>query len=191
MTKRHAAGLFRLILAAAVMIMLAFGVVRAREAAMEAAYPLGYSAEVERAASEYGLEKALVYAVIRTESSFDPRAVSPAGAVGLMQLTPPTVDYIVFRGGFDEPDDITEPWTNIRFGCWLLRFLLDKYGDTDTALCAYNAGVGNVASWLKDDRYSEDGRTLFNTPFRETNAYVKRVNGAAQRYRELYFGEEA
>jgi soluble lytic murein transglycosylase len=58
----------------------------------------------------------------------------------------------------------------------------------DTALAAYNAGWGNVRKWLRDEAYSADGRTLHTIPFKETENFVKRVNAATDKYRELYYG---
>jgi soluble lytic murein transglycosylase len=73
----------------------------------------------------------------------------------------------------------------------LLSYLIrDFEGVTDTALAAYNAGRGNVQKWLKDPRYSSDGKTLIYIPFRETRNYVKRVNAALDLYTRLYFPDK-
>ena len=61
-----------------------------------------------------------------------------------------------------------DPEVNIRFGCLLLSLLTDRYADLRTALAAYNAGMGNVDTWLQDSAYSSDGRTLSDIPIEET-----------------------
>jgi len=63
---------------------------------------------------------------------------------------------------------------------------LDKYGSLDVALCAYNAGMGNVASWLEQEKYSSDGESLHTIPYPETDSYVKKVKKAMENYEKLY-----
>lgn len=122
------------------------------------------SPEIERiinqAASDHGVEPGLIRSVIRTESAFDPRAVSPVGAQGLMQLMPGTAAEL----GVTDPFD---PEQNIMAGTRYLRQLLDRYnGDLDRALAAYNWGMGNV------DRHGLD-----RLP-EETRNYLARVKRA-------------
>lgn len=143
-----------------------------------------YETEVLAASEEYGLDPALVFAVIRTESSFDPSAVSPAGAKGLMQIMPATAEWVAFRTKteFDE-SRIFEPAYNINIGCHLLGYLLEKYGgELRFALAAYNAGSGRVDSWLADPEYF-DGEKL-TIPFPETKNYVEKVLKAYEKYKE-------
>lgn len=150
-------------------------------------YPTAYAELVEREAEEFGLEPQLVYAVIRTESGFDPEAESHAGAQGLMQLTPSTFEWIASlyppeNGGAD----VMDPSDNIHCGCALLRLLLDQFESLDVALCAYNAGMGNVSGWLSGGQYSDDGKSLHTIPYPETESYVKKVKKAKERYEALY-----
>jgi len=156
------------------------------------AFPLKYKAEIQAAAAEYNVPAALIAGVIRSESRFNPTAVSDKGAVGLMQIMPSTAEYINKiinsppyggvdaeggRGGFAGGGDLTDPRTNIFYGTFYLRYLLDKFGDEKTALFAYNAGETKVRAWLGG------AERLETTPYRETNAYAERVLNAKNYYR--------
>ena len=148
-------------------------------------YPLKYKDIVFECADTYALDRALVYAVIKTESSFNKNSVSKAGAVGLMQLTMGTADYIASLQKIEEYD-LKDEYTNVWFGCFYLRYLLDKFDDVNTSMCAYNAGEGNVALWLNNKEYSRDGVTLMVIPFNETRQYLEKINKSYKNYRKLY-----
>lgn len=149
-------------------------------------YPRHYQAIVEQNSASYGIPCELIYAVIRSESNFDPNAESPAGAKGLMQLMPQTYEWIAWRLREDATEEaIWNPGQNIRYGCYLLSYYYRKYGNWESTLAAYNAGDGNVDRWLADPAYSEDG-CLTDIPFAETRDYVKKVEAAREVYRELY-----
>ena len=172
------------------LITVGFGVYFARNAIEKATYPMRYREYVERYAEQYGLEPALVFAVIKTESSFRADAISSAGAIGLMQIMPSTAQKLAKRLGEETPSEeaLREPETNIRYGCAMLAWMRGEFGSMDTVLAAYNAGWGNVSKWLADEAYSSDGVTLNVIPFKETENFVSRVNLAADKYRELYYG---
>ena len=120
---------------------------------------------VVRNAREYQLSPALLLAVIKAESSFNPTVISKAGAVGLMQLIPETAIRHGVRNLYDTRD-------NIRGGARHLRYLLDRFhGNIRLALAAYNAGENKV------DRYRQI------PPFKETQLYVKKVMGYYRDYR--------
>ena len=153
-------------------------------------YPREYAEYVEGYAEAYGVPEGLVYAVIRTESSFDSGAVSPVGAVGLMQLMPSTFEWLTDDMLFEhlESGMLYDPETNIKYGTYCLSFLYDRYGDWELALAAYNGGLGNVDKWLEDDRYADaDGEGgLKRIPFKETRQFVARVTDAWEMYERLY-----
>lgn len=121
-----------------------------------------YEPFVVEYSNQHSLRPALVRAVIQVESGYNPRALSPKGAMGLMQLMPETARML----GVQRPYD---PEQNIRGGTRYLRLLLDKYeGSEELALAAYNAGSGAV------DRY---GKRI--PPYRETRDYVRKVGSKA------------
>ena len=150
-------------------------------------YPRRFSETVGREAREFGLPEGLVYAVIRAESGFDPKARAGAGAMGLMQLTGETFRWMAEEhppeNGGQDPYDTDD---NVHCGCALLRRLLDHYASPEVALAAYNAGMGNVDRWLSEPEHSGDGRLLTSIPFPETAAYVKKVTKNWRAYEKLY-----
>ena len=152
------------------------------------ASPREYAEYVEVYAEAYGVPEGLVYAVIRTESSFDSGAVSPVGAVGLMQLMPSTFEWLTDDKLFEhlESGMLYDPETNIKYGTYCLSFLYDRYGDWELALAAYNGGLGNVDEWLEDDKYADGEGGLKRIPFKETRQFVARVTDAWEMYERLY-----
>lgn len=161
----------------------------AKDALLQRFYPLSYYEIVAEESEKNDLDPALVYGVIRAESGFDPNAVSRANARGLMQMTPQTFEWVqTMIPGSEEltADDLFDPKVNIQFGCELLSLLLSHYENESTAICAYNAGIGNVDSWLENPEYSSDGVTLDKIPYGETQEYLKRVTENRETYRELY-----
>ena len=124
-----------------------------------------YDAEVKAAATEFGVEEAIIRAVMHAESAFNPNALSRVGAQGLMQLMPATADRFGVVNAFD-------PAQNIRGGVQYLAWLLKRFnGDLTLAAAGYNAGEGAV------DRHKGV------PPYNETRRYVERVGVLAERYR--------
>jgi soluble lytic murein transglycosylase len=158
----------------------------------KSAYPLEYTDLVNKAAKDYNLQPALIYGVIHTESRFDPDAGSSVGARGLMQIMPETFDWLMEKRdekGKYTADDLYDPAVNIDYGCYLLRFFLDYYGNEQCAVAAYNAGF-EVSNWLEDPNCSSDGMTLDVIPYPETSDYVEKVESAKDKYNELYFSQD-
>lgn len=119
--------------------------------------PAAYVEYIDKACAKYSVDPALVHAVVKVESDFNPFAVSRKGAMGLMQLMPQTASDLNVRNSFS-------PWENIEGGVKYLRSLLDKYeGNIQLALAAYNAGETSVKKW----------GTV--PPFKETRDYVKKI----------------
>jgi soluble lytic murein transglycosylase len=144
-------------------------------------YPLRYEQIVRGHAHNYGLDPALVAAVIYQESKFRANAKSKSGAIGLMQLLPETAKGIAVHTGGSRfrVEDLYDPELNVRYGSWYLRHLIQKYGDEETALAAYNAGQDNVDRWRRAGR---------GVAFSETRAYVRRVEELKRIYRRAYGG---
>ena len=154
-------------------------------------YPLPeeYLPSIEKYSAEYDVPIELVCAVINTESSFDPMARSHADAIGIMQITIETFDWLQYRMGIEgtySSDKLYDYDTNVKFGTYFLSLLYMEFRDWDTALAAYNAGRGNVIKWLADANVTQDGK-LVNIPFEETRNYIQKVNKAKAKYTEMYF----
>lgn len=148
-------------------------------------YPLKHKQTVFEIADVYGLDRTLIFAVIKVESGFDEKAESRAGAIGLMQITPVTAKYIANLQGI-ENYDLKDERTNVNFGCFYIKYLMQKFKNPDTAMVAYNAGEGNVSLWLMNPDYSSDGITLKFIPFRESREYIKKIKETFAKYKKLY-----
>lgn len=145
-------------------------------------FPMSYSGLVTAEAEKNGVSPALLYALIKAESNFDPSAVSEKGAKGLMQLMDGTAAWCAEKAALP-CTDLLNPEENIPLGAFYFGYLLQLYDGNETcAVAAYNAGHGRVDSWLADPRYSSDGKTLSEIPFPETEKYVKKV----QFYKKIY-----
>lgn len=136
-------------------------------------YKRKYSNYVLQFSKEYNLDEALVYAVIKAESNFDTNAVSKSGALGLMQIIPNTAKWIAGELGEEyELHRMFEPETNIKYGCFYLNYLFEKFQDVDTVVCAYNAGEVAVLAWIENGELNQD-----KIDYKETKKYLSRVKG--------------
>ena len=160
------------------------------------AYPLLYEDFVEKYSTEYNVPREIVYSVIKTESSFRSNAESHRGAIGLMQITPDTFDWLMTKTGEKlDRGMLYDPNTNIRYGTYFLRYLFrefEEYNDEawNLAFAAYNAGLNRVkGDWMNNPEYIENGKILY-IPFEETRNYIEKVNKAIGIYRRLYFKDK-
>lgn len=150
-------------------------------------YPLAYREAVSACARTNGVPEWLVYSIIRAESSFLPSALSPAGAIGLMQVMPATAKAITGKSAKSEPAILYRPEMNITLGVKHLKDLLALYnGDLVAAVAAYNAGAGNVNRWKKSFGNLRRDEFIESIPFAETREYVKKVLAGAEIYSTLY-----
>jgi len=151
------------------------------------AYPKPFLQEVEEMAQEFGLDRSLLYAIMREESRYDPEAISRSYAQGLMQIIPSTRDWIAEKAGIEvEPVEIFRPDLNIRLGAWYLRHLLDYFdGDLDYAVAAYNGGPGNVNAWKENTLIQEKADFFRWIGLSETREYVPKVLLSYEVYRWL------
>ncbi|HEX2770441.1 MAG TPA: transglycosylase SLT domain-containing protein [Geobacteraceae bacterium] len=151
-------------------------------------YPRAFRELVTDNAEKSGIPDCLIYSIMRAESNFFPSALSPAGAVGLMQIMPATAAAIA-NGNSEKSgsDRLTRPELNIRFGVKHLKDLLALYkGDPVLAVAAYNAGAGNVNRWLRMSGKVPTDVFIENIPFPETREYVKKVLAGSEIYRRIY-----
>lgn len=152
-----------------------------------AGYPLAFTGHVEHQTVSNSLSEALIYALIRAESSFSPAVKSSAGAIGLMQLMPETAKATAREKAVFDPARLVRPEYNIMLGTRHFRHLLDGYnGDVIYSVAAYNAGSGAVARWRKRLQGLDKDEFIESIPYRETRDYVKKVYAGAAIYRQLY-----
>ena len=152
-------------------------------------YPIKYENHIVKYSERYNIDPCLIAAVIRAESNFSEKAVSHRGAYGLMQIMPDTGLWIAQKMELKDfnVEKLYDAEINIAMGCWYIDNLSSEFnGDIDLVLAAYNGGRGNVQKWLKNRKYSEDGKKLNNIPFEETDKYVKKVKTNYNIYLKLY-----
>ena len=155
------------------------------------AFPFEFEAQIQKQAKRYNLSPHLVRGLIRQESSFRPRAVSPANAAGLMQIVPITAKdiarFLKWKKPLNIPEDMFDPDLNIRFGSSYMSRMVNAFdGHVPLALAAYNAGIGRMRRWInqrpdlgvdekKLDSSPESEIWIDELPWKETRHYVKAV----------------
>jgi soluble lytic murein transglycosylase len=126
---------------------------------------------------------------MREESTYRETVSSSAGALGLMQIIPPTGDRIARDLGVDgfEPETLLTAATNIRFGTYYLKSLMDHFkGSMPRAVASYNAGPEAVSGWIERDGENPDDVFVDSVPYSETRRYLRRVLRSYHMYRILY-----
>jgi peptidoglycan lytic transglycosylase len=155
--------------------------------AWRAAFPLPYESNLRTEAAHNQVDPMLVAGLIRQESAFESKAMSHAGAMGLMQVMPKTalklarqlnVRYARAR--------LTDPGYNLQLGSRYLANLIQSFGTPEGALAAYNAGEDHVAEWTTGQNYLETAEFVESIPFTETREYVQIVIRNAEVYRLVY-----
>ena len=134
---------------------------------------------VYKSAQKYNMDPALIMAVIEIESKFDAKAVSKAGAIGLMQIMPKTAKSLSRELNIKKynKNSLYNPEINIKIGTYYLKKLLQEFNnDIDLSLGAYNGGIGNIKKWQKQKK---------EIPFEETRTFIKKVKSARIKYKML------
>ncbi|MCB9750407.1 MAG: transglycosylase SLT domain-containing protein [Myxococcales bacterium] len=160
------------------------------------AHPKAFGELVDVGEREHGLPKLLTYAIMQTESRFDPGATSWAGARGLVQLMPATAKGAANKLGLEgfDPQRLYEPAFNLSIGQYHLAQLVRRFGGDDAAvplaIPSYNAGAGAVQRWLKERGALDFDLFIETIPFDETRKYTQSVLGRWMAYRWTHGGEE-
>ena len=157
--------------------------------AWKALYPLPYEAALRRQSAKNGLDPMFVAGLIRQESTFQPDALSHAGAVGLMQVLPITARKVSkqLRIRYSR-NKLIDPEYNLTVGTAYLRGLIQDFGGPEQALAAYDAGEDRITAWSAERKYEEIAELVESIPFTETREYVQIVLRNAEAYRMIYGG---
>jgi soluble lytic murein transglycosylase-like protein len=157
------------------------------DSARSSGHPRAFAQFVEAAAARHGLDPNLLFAVMRVESIYNPRIVSYAGAIGLLQIMPRTGRLIAHSMGREDftVDELLDPETNVELAAWYLASLIERFdGRLPLAIAAYNGGPHNVRRWLADHSPTLPVDALMeHIPFEQTYRYVRRVLSHYAAYR--------
>jgi soluble lytic murein transglycosylase len=153
-------------------------------------YPVAFEPLISRSAAEAGCDLDLYLALMRRESAFRPDARSGAGAIGLVQLIPPTAERLAALHGVPARDVrlLEEPAVSAPLGAAYLSLLIDRFGEPAIALAAYNAGPPQALAWARTRGGAPLDEWVEGIPYRETRRYVKNVLADAAVYRSLWHG---
>jgi soluble lytic murein transglycosylase len=155
----------------------------------ERLYPLPWADELRSRTEPYELDPYLVAGLIRQESEFNPKAVSRAGAMGLMQVMPAVGRELARRLGVSSysTSRLHDPDISLRFGTFHFKEFLDTFqNDLELTLAAYNAGANRAREWATWGDFQEPGEFVETIPFTETRGYVQSVLRNREMYRKLY-----
>jgi soluble lytic murein transglycosylase len=155
-----------------------------------AAYPRAYRDSVLRAAQSNDLDPSLVWAIMRQESAFYPKAVSTSNAAGLMQVVPSTWNWLAELQD-EEPANWFDPEANIRYGTYYLGWLMEYHeGDAELTIPSYNRGQGYIRRLFESTYVNRDKDEFFREiDALETREYLQRVTVNLETYRALYEGD--
>ncbi|MEN0060458.1 MAG: transglycosylase SLT domain-containing protein, partial [Bdellovibrio sp.] len=155
----------------------------------ELAYPRAFSSHVEKYTQKFAVPEELVWGIMRAETHYRQDAISPVGALGLMQVMPFTghkLATLLSEKDFKAPS-LLQPETSVKFGSRYLKRLMDRFDNTIPLVAAgYNAGPHRVKNWLISFGNLETDEFIEHIPFLETRNYVKRVVSNAYVYSQLY-----
>jgi soluble lytic murein transglycosylase len=157
-------------------------------------YPWPYRSEITQVAKRLDIDPYLLVALVRVESGFNVNAVSAAGARGLMQLMPETASWTAEQIGIQDfhESQLDQPGVNLLIGSWYLAHLFkDFHGNQVSGLAAYNAGRGNVQSWLENGQWKGTMADVDHVPFPETQLYLRAVMRDYDIYKYLYAEQDA
>ncbi|MBK9261813.1 MAG: lytic transglycosylase domain-containing protein [Polyangiaceae bacterium] len=156
--------------------------------AWEIAFPRPYLPSVTAETTRSGIPEALAYAIMREESAFDPRVVSSANAVGLMQLIVPTAKRMAKPLRLPgDAQSLKRPEINIALGCRYLSVLRNMFPDNPLlAIPGYNAGGGKPKDWIAERPNEDFDLWVEQIPYEETRNYTKRVMTSLAAYEVLY-----
>ena len=152
-------------------------------------FPEPYWETIKAESAKNNLDPYLVASLIRQESEFNPSAISPANAYGLMQMLPSVGKSLAREEGMSnfQTFQLLDPTTNIRLGTRYLRKTLDKFGGvTEYALAAYNAGDSRVVDWQTAGPYQGIDEFVESIPFTETREYVQSILRNVETYKSVY-----
>lgn len=153
-------------------------------------YPISFAEEIKQNALDYELDPLLIAAIIRVESNYKQDAVSPKGAVGIMQIMPDTAEWILKKNNFGKlsvKDASKEAHAGIKLGSWYIRELNRQFDNNRVVtLAAYNAGPGKVRQWLDNSVWDGQEQNINDIPYGETRHYVQRVMYYYKKYQKIY-----
>jgi soluble lytic murein transglycosylase len=169
--------------------VILFGILKIQNYILKKIYKIEYSEYIYKYSEENNIDPLLITAIIKVESNFNRNIKSSSGALGLMQLMESTAVEQANEVGEEivVTESLYNPEINIKIGTTYFAKLMKKYDNNYLlALAAYNAGIGNVDSWIKDGIIKEDGSDIENIPYKETNNYVRKIVRDYKIYQKLY-----
>ncbi len=172
-----------------IILLMLYKIFNIKEIIYKNLFPLKYSEYVYKYSEEFNIDPLLIFAFIKAESNFNEKVVSKSNAKGLMQLIESTAKETAknTKIEFKENETLFNPEENIYLGIKYFDKLLSYYNENySLAVCAYNAGIGNVDKWIETQIIKSDGSDIEKVPFKETNMYIRKILRNYKIYKELY-----